>query len=272
MVSIRINGCVKEIYSSDYAELADELHMTEDMELILNGYGKQRKVWHELPVSAGDECFFLRRGELPELSLLDQIIASRNAKGNYEKLKRSEVAVLGLGGLGSNVAIHLARMGVGKLFLLDADVVDITNLNRQQYRVSDIGRNKTEALSEYLKEAAPLISLSTSDAWLDSSNIDELIGGCRVVVECFDGVEAKQLVFDYALEHPEMILAASSGMAGVGSGNEIKTVKFGKNIYVSGDQVSDVSDGIGLMSPRVALCAAHQANVIMRLLLGFEGI
>lgn len=271
MVSIRVNGCRKEVHASDYGEFAEELRVG-DKELILNGYAKRREIWCDIPVSEGDECFFIGNGELPELSLLDRIIASRNAKGFYERLKKSEVAVLGLGGLGSNVAIHLARMGVGKLLLLDADVVDITNLNRQQYRVSDIGRKKTEALSEYLRESAPLVSLSISDTWLEESNIGKLIGGCPVVAECFDGVESKRLVFDYALEHPEMTLAASSGMAGLGSGNEIKTAKFGKNIYVSGDQTSDVSDGIGLMAPRVALCAAHQANVIMRILLGFDGI
>lgn len=272
MRRLNVNGEARVVDSSNYLELSKELGIPKDFELILNGYGKERGTWSEFQVSEEDECFFIKRGELPEISLLDRIIASRNAKGYYEKLKNAKVAVLGLGGLGSNVAIHLARLGVGKLFLLDMDTVDITNLNRQQYRVSDIGRKKTEALSEYLKSIAPLVQISAADIRLESSNIDALLRDYSFVVECFDTVSSKELVFDYALEHPEMTLSASSGMAGIGAGNEIKTVKFGKNIYVSGDQTSDVNQGIGLMAPRVALCAAHQANVLMRLLLGLEGI
>ena len=65
---------------------------------------------------------------------------------------------------------------------------------------------------------------------------------------------------------PEKYLVAASGMAGLGSANSIKTRKLTKNFYLCGDEVSDVSDGIGLVSTRVMLCAAHQAHTVLRIL------
>lgn len=73
---------------------------------------------------------------------------ARHGKERQEKFSRAVVAVCGLGGLGSNVAIALARAGIGKLILIDFDRVDVTNLNRQQYKASQLGMNKTEALAQ----------------------------------------------------------------------------------------------------------------------------
>ena len=65
---------------------------------------------------------------------------------------------------------------------------------------------------------------------------------------------------------PDKYLIASSGMAGLGSANTIKTRKVMKNFYICGDEVSDVADGIGLVSTRVMICAAHQAHCVIRIL------
>ena len=91
---------------------------------------------------------------------IDALI-KRHGKEVYNKLINSKVAIAGLGGLGSNVAIALARAGVGEIFMVDFDNVDISNLNRQQYFISDIGKAKTSALSEKIRAVNPIIKIKT---------------------------------------------------------------------------------------------------------------
>lgn len=76
------------------------------------------------------------------MELKEEDLLKRNVKGTSEKLKEAKVCILGLGGLGSNVAVLLARSGIGSLKLVDFDTVEVSNLNRQQYRISHIGIKK----------------------------------------------------------------------------------------------------------------------------------
>ena len=86
-------------------------------------------------------------------------------------------------------------------------------------------------------------------------------------LEAFDGAEAKAMLTNLVLEvMPKKYLVAASGMAGLGSANTIKTRKVTNKFYLCGDEVSDVKDGIGLVSSRVMLCAAHQAHIVLRIL------
>ena len=92
-----------------------------------------------------------------------------------------------------------------------------------------------------------------------------------IVCEAFDNAEAKAMLVNKVLETmPEKYLISGSGMAGFGSGNNIKTRKITDKFYICGDEVSDVNDGIGLVSSRVMICAAHQAHIILRILAGME--
>ena len=87
----------------------------------------------------------------------EEIMAALNERHSPEKqalLSEGRVAIAGLGGLGSNVAYALARIGVGHLHLIDFDVVDITNLNRQQYFMEHLGMYKTDALKSLLHQTA----------------------------------------------------------------------------------------------------------------------
>lgn len=88
---------------------------------------------------------------------LREALVERHSEETQQKLEQGRVAIAGLGGLGSNVAIALTRIGVGHLHLLDFDRVDLTNLNRQQYFLDQVGRYKTEALSETLQRINPFI-------------------------------------------------------------------------------------------------------------------
>lgn len=188
-----------------------------------------------------------------------------------EKLQRAfssaAVAVCGLGGLGSNVATALVRAGIGKLVLIDFDKVDITNLHRQQYKADQIGRYKTEALSENLKEIAPYVELETHTICITEDNAAGSLRDVGIVCEAFDDARSKAMLADIVLgAMPDKYLVAASGMAGIGSPNTIKTRKITERFYLCGDGISDVDDGIGLVASRVMLCAAHQAHTILRIL------
>lgn len=175
--------------------------------------------------------------------------------------------------LGSNVAYALARIGVGHLHLIDFDVVDITNLNRQQYFMEHIGMYKTDALKSLLLRINPYLDIRTDCVKVTDDNLQELFADATIVCEAFDNPEAKAMLVNGILEHfPEKKLVSATGMAGYGSSNTIITKRIMKNFYLCGDGVTAPTYGHGLMAPRVAICAAHEANMITRLILGEEEI
>lgn len=194
-------------------------------------------------------------------------LVQRNGETLQKKFSSATVAVCGLGGLGSNIAFSLARAGIGKLILIDFDRVDITNLNRQQYKAAQIGRFKTDALLENLKEIAPYIKTECHTVRINKENALSLLERADIICEAFDNAECKAMLTDTVLENmPNKFLVAASGMAGMGSTNSIKTKRITEKFYLCGDGVSDVNDGIGLVAPRVMLCAAHQAHTVLRIL------
>ena len=165
-------------------------------------------------------------------------------------------------------AVSLARIGVGHLHLIDFDRVDVTNLNRQQYFMRQIGRYKTDALKEELLEINPYLDIRTDCVRVTEENLEALFREEEIVCEAFDDPECKAMLVNGILERfPEKIIVSASGMAGYGQSNEIRTRKIGKNFYLCGDGVSDSGSGMGLMAPRVAVCAGHEANLIAELLI-----
>lgn len=193
----------------------------------------------------------------------------RHTKQLQDKLCDTTVAVCGLGGLGSNIAVSLARAGIGKLVLIDFDKVDISNLHRQQYKVNQIGMYKTAALKENLKEIAPYVELESHTEKITEENCVYLLNCADIICEAFDDAEAKAMLVNKVIESmPEKYLIASSGMAGLDTANSIKTRKITEHFYLCGDRKSDVNDSIGLVSSRVMLCAAHEAHAVIRIIAG----
>lgn len=196
-----------------------------------------------------------------------QALDDRHGIEFQKKISSTTVAVCGLGGLGSNIAISLARAGIGKLILIDFDKVDITNLHRQQYKANQIGMCKTEALQNNLKEINPYLETKIHTICLDESNAKDVLADADIICEAFDNAEAKANIVNFVLsEMPYKYIVAASGMAGLDSANLIKTRKVSKRFYLCGDEVSDIKDGIGLVSTRVMLCAAHQAHTVLRII------
>lgn len=204
---------------------------------------------------------------IPTKEEWNNALEERHGKELHRAFSSATVAVCGLGGLGSNIAIALARAGIGRLILIDFDRVDITNLHRQQYKAEQIGMYKTVALAENLKEIAPYISLEIHTERITEDNAVTLLQDADIICESFDDAECKAMLTNTVLsELPDKYLVAASGMAGMGVTNSIKTRRITSRLYLCGDETSEVSDGIGLVAPRVALCAAHQAQTVLRIL------
>ena len=196
-------------------------------------------------------------------------LISRHGEELHKRFSSATVAVCGLGGLGSNIATALARSGIGKLLLIDFDCVDVTNLHRQQYKASQIGRYKAEALAENLLEIAPYTEIHTVTVKITEENFAELLKEADIVCEAFDHAESKAMLVNGVLEQlPHCYLVAASGMAGMNTPNTIRTRKIMKRFYLCGDEISEAADSIGLVAPRVMLCAAHQAHTVLRILAG----
>lgn len=206
---------------------------------------------------------------IPSKEDMQRALEARHGKDLQQKFTNSTVAICGLGGLGSNIAVSLARAGIGKLILVDFDKVDISNLHRQQYKAEQIGRFKTEALAENLREIAPYIQVETHAVAVTEENFEALLSEADLICEAFDRAEAKAMLVNGVLEklHTKYLIAAS-GMAGLGSANSIQTRRITNRFYLCGDGISDVADDIGLVAPRVMLCAAHQAHMVLRILSG----
>ena len=208
-------------------------------------------------------------GNIPGEEEMRQVLRIRHGDKIQDKFDAASVAVCGLGGLGSNVAVSLARAGVGRLILIDFDKVDVSNLHRQQYKAAQVGMHKTEALAANLQEIAPYIAVETYTERISEDNFYSLLKEAGVICEAFDNAQAKAMLVNGVMERmPEKYLVAASGMAGFGSANAIRTRRVTERFYLCGDGVSDVADDIGLISSRVMLCAAHEAHVILRILAG----
>ena len=204
---------------------------------------------------------------LPTEQELTDALIERVGQKRQKLLQDSTVAICGLGGLGSNIAISLARAGVGTLILIDFDRVDITNLNRQQYKASQLGMEKSKALAENIREINPYIRLICHTARITAENLPALAGQAQVVCEAFDNAEEKSMLTEAVLTQlPGAVLVAASGMAGLGDPNEIRTRRISRRFYLCGDGSSDVDTLGSLFAPRVMLCAAHQATTVLRIL------
>ena len=206
---------------------------------------------------------------IPTKEEWNNALNERHGEKLQKKFSLATVAVCGLGGLGSNIAVCLARAGIGKLILIDFDRVDITNLHRQQYKASQIGLYKTEALTENLKEIAPYILLEVHTEIITEKNAKSFLSNADIICEAFDDAECKAMLTNLVLETmPDKYLVAASGMAGMGSVNSIKTRQITSKFYLCGDEESDVKSEGSLISSRVMLCAAHQAHTALRILAG----
>jgi sulfur carrier protein ThiS adenylyltransferase len=186
----------------------------------------------------------------------------------FFEFKNAVVAIAGLGGLGSNVAVALARLRIGKLILVDYDSVDISNLNRQHYFIDQVGMHKVDATIMNLSRINADIVLEGHKVRLDSRKIVDLFKTAHVIAECFDRADQKQMIVETVLSKmTNSHIVSVSGLAGYGSGNAIQTRRLSERLVVVGDLESGIGPGVPLTAPRVGIAAYHQANAIAELLI-----
>ena len=270
-VPVKSLGELKELAlgdkESEIYKFLEKFKATKPDIFIVDGFA----IKEDSELKDGSNVVFIRRGVMPEREVLRSMIASRNSPELNLALSKAVIGVAGLGGLGSNIALSLARVGVKKLVLADFDVVEPSNLNRQQYFVRHIGMQKTQALKELINDVNPFVEVETHDIFLDEKNVASVFGECEILCEAFDNVVGKAMILNEAgASLKEKKIIGASGMAGYFSSNLIKTIKFAKNVYLCGDLTNEAKIGQGLMAPRVAVCANHEANLAIRLLMGLE--
>lgn len=208
---------------------------------------------------------------VPSKEDIRRALELRHGVETQRKLSGARVAVAGLGGLGSHAAVELARAGVGHLHLVDFDCVDLTNLNRQHYFIRHLGRPKTEALREQILEINPYLDIRVDQVKVTPDNAAKLFETDAIVCEAFDVPENKAMLVNEILERlPDIKLVCASGMAGYGDSNKIVTRRVMRNLWICGDSKTEAVEGRGLMAPRVAVCASHEANMILQLILDEE--
>lgn len=251
-----------EVEEKTSKEVFELMNAGENDIWVVNGFATKES----LLLKEGDELFCIPKDTLPPYEVLDSMMRARHTPKLHDKLRASKVAICGLGGLGSYIAIMLARSGIGELLLIDFDTIDASNLNRQSYRVCDLGRFKTEALSEQIQEINPFVKIVTKNLRITAENLPTLFANCDVVCEAFDNVASKSLFMREFHKFYAIPLICGSGLAGYGDSNSIATHKIAENLYVCGDLKKQAQANRGLMAPRVNICAAHQANLVLELL------
>ena len=208
---------------------------------------------------------------LPSKEDLDNALCSRHSPEIHAAISEASIGIAGLGGLGSNVAAMLVRAGISKLTIADFDSVELTNVNRQNYFLDQIGRSKVDATEENLRRINPHLTIVRHNIKLDADNIPDVFGECGIVCEAFDVPSQKAMLINTILDKcPGVKVVSGSGMAGYGRSNEIRTERLFADLYICGDGIDMESVKGGLMSPRVNICAAHMANTVIALLMNGE--
>lgn len=249
-------------------EVRDSFKKDSDV-VILNGF----MIKEDFVLKENDKLILIKKGETPSKKELEKLLVARHTPGVHEKIKYACVGIAGLGGLGSNVAVSLARLGIGKLILVDFDIVEPSNLNRQQYLIKHLGMNKTEAMKQLISEINPFIEVEIKNEYVTEENTLSIFEDVDIVVEAFDNSQDKAILVNAILSKKrDKVIVAASGMAGYFSNNTIITKKINDNFYLIGDETHEAKPGCGLMAPRVAIAANHQANTVLRLIMGEKNI
>lgn len=172
-----------------------------------------------------------------------------------------KVGIAGVGGIGSNVAVHLIRAGCTCLKFVDFDRVEISNLNRQFYFVDQIGRYKVDMLKENLLRIEPNAAIETARLRLTPENMLKTFKDCQLLVEGFDEQQSKKVLVETFADQDIPIISAS-GIAG----SDIDTIRVHQlgNCTIIGDFRTDFRSG-KLYGPKIAVIAAMMADCVLKM-------
>lgn len=192
----------------------------------------------------------------------EKTMAGILGKENLAKIQRVKVGIAGAGGLGSNCAQFLVRSGFKKLRIVDFDVVEAGNLNRQFYFASQVGLRKVDALKENLLMINPGLEIEAIAEKIEQETAKELFACCDAVVEAVDSAACKRMIVEAYMNSGKLLVAAS-GLAGWGRTDGIKTHRIKDQFYLVGDLVSEAGPGCPALAPGVSVAAAKQADAVL---------
>ena len=180
-------------------------------------------------------------------------------------IQSKKIGIGGAGGLGYNCAMILARSGFKNLEIIDQDLIDASNLNRQQYYTAEIGLPKVETLKKRLLDINPDANILIHQAQWNEGNAENFFKGFDYIVEAFDVTDWKYRFVQYYSPRFAVIVSGV-GMAGLSEKKPMTVKKIG-NVYICGDRSTDSAQGHPPMAPRVTQCAAMMAEIILDLTL-----
>lgn len=192
-------------------------------------------------------------------------LITKLGKADFEKVHRTKIGIAGAGGLGSNCALALVRVGVKYLTVVDFDIIEPANLDRQFYFLDQVGMVKVQALKTNLLRINPELEINAINKKIEAQDVAGLFDDCDAVAECFDSAEYKSMLVSELLRIGKFTVAAS-GLGGIGSSDQIITHRVKKNLVIIGDLKSDISLKPAL-SARVSVAAAKQADTILEFIL-----
>ena len=230
---------------------------------VYNGF----PVTDDVEILPGDQICFIRRGEIPGSEEMKRLIIARHSPKVHDKICHRIVGIAGAGGLGSSLAIALARLSIGRIIIADFDVVEPTNLNRQQYFTDQIGMYKVEALRDNLSRINPYLEITIFNERVDHENIYRIFKHCDVVAECFDNPRSKSELVEVTLRELRKPVVAVSGIAGYQNVDKLICRKIRDQFYLIGDGITAAKPGTGLMAPKVGVAAHLQANKVLEILM-----
>jgi len=185
-------------------------------------------------------------------------------------IQSKKIGIGGAGGLGSNCAMVLVRSGFKHLEIIDQDVIDPSNLNRQQYFTSEVGQPKVGRLKQRLIDINPDANITIHQTKWHEGNAADFFKGYDYIVEAFDVADFKYRFVQYYAPLFAVIVSGV-GMAGLSEKKPMTVKKMG-NIYICGDRNTDSAQGHPPMAPRVTQCAAMMAEIILDLSLNLNPV
>ena len=180
-------------------------------------------------------------------------------------LKQKRVLVAGCGGLGGHILDQLARLGIGHLRVVDGDVFEATNLNRQLLSsVPLLGTGKAKAAAEHLSGVAPELDVDAIEAFLTEANAAELLSGCDIVMDALDNIQSRKILASACEKAgiPYVYGAISGWMAQAAvsmPGDQLIEALYPEEIEISDKSV---------LSFTPALCASIQVSLCIKMLTG----
>jgi sulfur carrier protein ThiS adenylyltransferase len=200
---------------------------------------------------------------IKQRNLFEEALAKALGEENLAKIQQVTVGIAGAGGLGSNCAVNLVRSGFINFIIVDFDVIEPSNLNRQFYFYNQIGKPKVETLQANLLSINPNLQLKILQQRIEETNVAAIFETCHIVVEAFDQSKYKKMIVEQYIQSDKFIVSAS-GIAGWANSDDIITHKIKENLYIVGDLSSEAGKDLPPCAPRVSIAAAKQANLVLQ--------